>query len=97
MEAITVTEEQIRKMKHALGISHDTTYKQNYSVPNKRYRKKLVAYRNYYQIDNDSDWEYLMQNELADSFMSGKLNYYIVLDKGMEYLKSIGYDFKILR
>jgi hypothetical protein len=60
---IPINNEQIRKMKHALGISYDRNNCE--VVPNKIYRPKLKSHRNHYQIDQCDDWDDLVEKGLA--------------------------------
>lgn len=87
-----LTQEQIRKMKHALGISHDQ--KNREVVANKIYRPKLKSYRNHYQIDQHNDWDDLVEKGLAKKKEAFSLNFYLVTTKGIVYLQELGYQFE---
>lgn len=88
---MVLTESQLHKIKHALGISHD--HNGNYTIPKKIYRPKLQAYRNYYQIKQCDDWDDLVEKGLAVKGESIGLNYYFVTAEGIQYLKDLGYRF----
>lgn len=87
-----LTAEQIRKMKHALGISHD--HKNNEVVPNKIYRPKLKSYRNHYQIEQCDDWDDLVEKGLAKKKEAFSLNFYLVTAEGIAHLQELGYRFE---
>lgn len=91
-EVITLSDEQIRKMKHALGISHDK--KNREVVPNKIYRPKLISYRNHYQIDQCEDWDGLVTKGFAKKMEAIGMNFYLVTAEGIAHLKELGYQFE---
>jgi len=88
---MNISDNQIRMMLHALGIEY--TRNGERTIPNKTYRPKLNAYRNYYQINNDADWNDLVDKELAVQGTHIGQNYYFVSHDGIEYLRSLGYRF----
>lgn len=89
---IQITEEQIQKMKHALGISYDKKNRQ--VVPNKIYRPKLKSYRNHYQIDQCDDWDDLVSKGFAKKKEALGMNFYLVAADGIDHLKELGYQFE---
>jgi hypothetical protein len=92
MNTIEISDSQIYKMKHALGISYSKSGKN--TIPNKVYRPKLNSYRNYYQISQCNEWDDLVLKNLAVKGESIGMNYYFVTSEGIEYLKDLGYKFK---
>lgn len=87
-----LTQEQIQKMKHALGILHDQ--KNREVIANKIYRPKLKSYRNHYQIDQCNDWDDLVEKGLAKKRDAFSLNFYLVTTEGIDYLQELGYRFE---
>lgn len=87
-----ITPEQIRKMQHALGISHDQ--KNREVVANKIYRPKLKSYRNHYQIDQCDDWDNLVEKGFAHKREALGMNFYLVSADGIAHLKELGYQFE---
>lgn len=75
-----MTQEQQRKMEHAIGLDH------------KRPRGgRYEPYRNYYAAKNDdADWEQLVTEGYADKEVTkGGYVYYGVTEKGFEYLSQV--------
>lgn len=88
-----MTKEQIQKMKHCLGIIWSASRKE--TEPGKRYRPKVTSYRNFYHINQDDDWDGLVDKGFAvKDTSSPNLSYYYVTEEGKNELKSIGYIFK---
>lgn len=91
-EVTPLSDEQLRKMKHALGISYDL--KNREVVPNKIYRPKLMSYRNHYQIDQCDDWDSLVAKGFAKKMEAIGMNFYLVTAEGIAHLKELGYQFE---
>ena len=78
---IKLSQEQIRKMKHAIGLD-------NSKVKNGKYS----AYRNHYSTSDDAEWNEMVNMGLAtkrkDPFCANDVIYHVA-DKGISYLSSI--------
>lgn len=88
-----ITEKQIKKMLHALGILWNRRKCSNIK-PHVIYRPKPMAYRNYWQEELDSDWENLVEVGMAKKTTAIGLPVYFVAEKGIIHLQTMGYNFK---
>ena len=91
---IKVSRFQIDKMLHSLGISYISNGEK--IKPNKRYSPYPSSYRNYYQISQCDDLDYLVEIGFA-FFKKGEKGWqdcYFITKKGKDYLKQIGYKWK---
>ena len=85
---VLVSVVQVENMLHALGLD-----KRGYIKPNVRRRPLPRAYRNHFAIKFDENWEDLIAKGLALKANSIGINHYIVTERGIAYLKKIGYKF----
>lgn len=90
-----VSQQSIEKMLHALGIQYTKRGKE--VEPNKKYNPLPISYRNYYQTALDQDWENLISMGYAVKGQHCNLNWYCVTSEGKEFLKQLGYRFKVER
>ncbi len=93
-QLLQLTEEQIKKMLHAIGILWNRR-KSSEIKPYIRYRPKPIAYRNHSQQELDSDWENLVEIGMAKKTTAIGLPVYFVTEKGIQYLRDIGYNFAL--
>ena len=87
-----VTDSQIGKMLHALGIQYTKSGKE--MKPNQKYNPLPVSYRNHYQVNPDTDWEILISMGYAVKDKALNLNWYFVTAEGIAFLRELGYRFK---
>lgn len=71
-ELDTLTESQISKMKHAVGVHSAQPF-----------------HRNYYQVENDEDWEDILQKGYAARNVAMDLPYYFLTKKGKELIRTL--------
>ncbi len=88
-----INETQISHMLHALGIEYERK-SGKLLVPGRRCRPLPIAYRNYYQTSFDKEWQGLIDMDMAWEDNAIGQHYYMVTQKGIDYLKEIGYLFK---
>ena len=78
---IQLSQEQIRKMKHAIGIDNSKVVNGQYS-----------AYRTYYSCENNEEWNEIVGHGLArkrcDPFCPKDVVYHLTKE-GIEYLSEL--------
>lgn len=81
IEKIKLSASQIRKMKHAIGLDHDT-----------QRRSKKNVHRNFYAAGDDPEWNDIVEKGLAvkraDPFNKNCFVYHLN-EHGVKYISSV--------
>lgn len=89
-DLVSHAEDGIGKMLHTLGIQYVKGGDE--LQPNRRYSPYPTSFRNYFQTDDDSDLNEMVENGYMEKAISGlNLPFYRVTSAGRDYLRSLGY------